>query len=979
MLKSGCKASPRIPSRSSQACRVRPGFCSAVRQSYRTVGWVVILLSWPITLHVARVNRAGAAEPDAPLRTLRLEARDLVTNVPVQGVLFQLNVAGGAKSELRTDGEGIARFEYRFPKTSGRHSFHITAHGEGLVPLFAQWFPKSDTSNPPEHLLFQTEKGTTLGGRVLDQDSQPLEGAVVVLNVSKRYSRSEQHVNIGYESIKTDASGRWSFTGVPEQPDSVEIAAYDYLHLTENSSFQLEPYRPISALRDGSAVLRLQRGTLIQGTVLAPDGQPVKGAKVAYGEGVGYGNSIPPLKTDDKGRFTLGIKPGTIATLVAQAPGFAPTLQHVKVGGQSLDAYLTLESPHSLRGQVVDPSGKPLARARVLVYWSGLEGSPRSSFGVASRAELTTNEAGRFEWKGAPSKGIMGEISKLGYTAKGPLSLATDVDQKIVLTTPTQVNAKVTDRDTGEPLSRFALTWAVAWEPGDPLIWQSGEQGDAGFKKSQGAFEGSISSRAHRYLIRVRAEGYLPEDSEPFSIDGSTLSLAFRLQKGEPIRGAVRNPDGSPARDGFVYLVPSHKEGWIDYLSLENDDVPARLRSYTTHVQIKGAGEFVLPPQKENFALLAITSAGYALAPRRDLLGAGVATLQLQPWARVTGTIQLDGKPAANLKLQGNDSEDASLVENMPRLVRQTYVKTDADGHFELPHVMAGPLRLAEYVTNGVYRRVWPVNRVTLDVEAGRTYDLNIGSSGRVVMGQLTRPRSDDWMIRKAEIVSRDKGADRPAKYGVELLEEGRFRAIDLQPGDYTLRVALHEPPPPNSCGWGRVLGEYHHNFTVPKGAEASDPPLDLGQIESVADEGPPLKVGDLAPDFTVKTLSGEELKLADYRGKYVLLDFWASWCAPCLAEMPNLQTIQDQYASDPRFVVIGLSLDEEPSRAASAVKALKLSWRQGIVEPDAPTIASYGASAIPATFLIGPDGRILARDLRGQKTRTAVVEALQR
>ena len=155
---------------------------------------------------------------------------------------------------------------------------------------------------------------------------------MVVASVKKGYPRSKQWVDVSYESTKTDAKGHWTFTGVPEQPDSVEIAAYDYLHLTEHASFQPEPYKPLSALRDGSAVLRLQRGTLVEGTVLAPDGQPVAGAEVSYGEGRGYGNAIPPLKSDAEGRFTLGIKPGTVSTLVAQAPGFGPTLQSSESG-----------------------------------------------------------------------------------------------------------------------------------------------------------------------------------------------------------------------------------------------------------------------------------------------------------------------------------------------------------------------------------------------------------------------------------------------------------------------------------------------------------------------------------------------------------------------------------------------------------------------------------------------------------------------
>ena len=296
------------------------------------------------------------------------------------------------KIEASSDADGIARFEYTFPEATGRHSFFITARRDGLVPLAARWIQESSSSTPPDRLLFQTEKGTTISGRVLDQDGQPLAGAVVVVSVKKDYPRSKQWVDVGYESTKTDAKGHWTFTGVPEQPDSVELAAYDYLHLTEHASFHPEPYKPLSALRDGSAVLRLQRGTLVEGTVLAPDGQPVAGAEVSYGEGRGYANAIPPLKSDAEGRFTLGIKPGSVATLVAQAPGFGPTLQRVKVGDGTLRTYLTLDSAHSFRGRVVDPSGKPIARARVLAFWSGPEGIPAL---VLRRGESAAVDHGR--------------------------------------------------------------------------------------------------------------------------------------------------------------------------------------------------------------------------------------------------------------------------------------------------------------------------------------------------------------------------------------------------------------------------------------------------------------------------------------------------------------------------------------------------------------------------------------------------------
>jgi hypothetical protein len=114
-----------------------------------------------------------------------------------------------------------------------------------------------------------------------------------------------------------------------------------------------------------------------------------------------------------------------------------------------------------------------------------------------------------------------------------------------------------------------------------------------------------------------------------------------------------------------------------------------------------------------------------------------------------------------------------------------------------------------QWVHNGVKGRIWPVVRATVDVQSGQTYDLKIGTSGRRIGGWLSLPQADVWMIRKADIVPKESKTDRPIAVGVEVLDEGRFRALDLQPGEYTLRIALYEPPPGDSCGWGPLLGEY--------------------------------------------------------------------------------------------------------------------------------------------------------------------------
>jgi peroxiredoxin len=229
-------------------------------------------------------------------------------------------------------------------------------------------------------------------------------------------------------------------------------------------------------------------------------------------------------------------------------------------------------------------------------------------------------------------------------------------------------------------------------------------------------------------------------------------------------------------------------------------------------------------------------------------------------------------------------------------------------------------------------------------------------------------------MVRKASIEQR--GLESPStSAGLHVLSDGRFRAQDLPPGDYILRVAIHEAPPENACGWGQLIASYAHEFTV--SGTARDAPLDLGSLQPAGLGGRPLKVGEVAPDFTVQTLDGKNLSLAQFKGKFVLLDFWATWCAPCVAEVPNLQAAHKAFGADTRLDMVSLSLDEKPADAASFVKSQKLHWRQAHIGPDSPVATDYGATAIPATFLIGPDGRILAKDLRGQEIMTAIAGAL--
>ncbi|MBW3599274.1 MAG: carboxypeptidase regulatory-like domain-containing protein, partial [Planctomycetes bacterium] len=549
------------------------------------------------------------------------------------------------------------------------------------------------------------------------------------------------------------------------------------------------------------------------------------------------------------------------------------------------------------------------------------------------------------------------------------------------------VRVRLAGRD--EPVADLQIQKGYRWSGREEISWQSeAYETERNYDKTTGVFkirmseiyDGDISWR-FRYPGYRDAVVAAPQNAtEPKSYD-------VTLERVAAFRGRVVSAEtGTPLEGVAVALVSKEDRLRVDhYVQFKH---PAEgLKEFTgVHVMTGADGGFELPrPENPEATDVVLTrpAGGFAYLPNiAHWLDAERIELPYPKHGDIEGTITIagEGAPGEILHAQwlppgGNESWDSPFGVG-------GQVTADADGRYRFAGLGPGRYRISrvrafDSPAGGGMSMYMQGEEVVLLPGQTLVHDIT-QSAGFIVSGQTLDPGGKPLgdCIVTASIANEETGRNDRID-AVRADEQGRFTFRHLPAGRYQFSADHYSITDSQRCGLGGQDYRGAEDLRVASDAKVAiklQSTLGSGLAESGS------LAGSIPPDFTGKPLDAEQaFTLSETWGKVVAIDFWATWCGPCMAVMPQMKELHEKYKDRDEVIFITVSLDQDEEQLRDTLKEKGLDFPvifSGEGWND-PISRSFGVTSIPSSFVIGRDGRFAAENVPGADLAAAVEEAL--
>jgi len=987
----------------------------------------------PVEVRVGIDPSPETTGTNAEIRTLTVTVLDAGTGQPLPGAEVFVPYIGEwnkPRPKRLTDGQG--KFVLRFvsvPKEQRRQmsNFGVSAISQDHAQRSIMWTSSAGDvyEGMPQEITLKLENGIPIGGVVQDERGQPLAGVRVLLSGSdyrgftmgNSERKTHEYSEVSQSDKKspaavTDASGRWNFAHFPSDLERVEVTfirpdeAQESFSTPSDDYFRQRPLISFTELKAQTAVTKLSDGVTVRGMVVDEAGHPLSGVKVK--EGYGHGNivRVSEFTTGADGRFERTHRAPRQWIYTASRADRATASVVAQVEPSMAEVRLVLPLAKPVRLRVVDETDKPIpdAEFRLDTY--------RTEAQILDW-ERKTDAEGMAIWTNAPTAPVTLYASSESLGANRKVKIAPgETEERVVLSRVAAekitVRAKAVNAATRKPVK--VQTVSVNYEGGGSPFNRLAEPNAEEFSVEIRRADFRVGMYPS-YKLKLDADGYesLTTESMDYDEGNQELELALNISGGVG-ELTVLQPDGTPAAGARLWARETSDGGSLF--------INAPGRYYGDRLAKEQAGDdgrIKLPGAPKDAPVVIAHASGFLDTTIEEINRS--REVRLKPFGTIEGRLLVAGKPKSGANVMLNTlSWSPSLGFHL-----SYSAKTGEDGQFTFTQVPPGEFKLYRWMPHsarsGMGRPITETYQMPITVKAGETNRLDYASTGRAVIGQAAadkpeiavdwlnddhvlslklpgvaatpRPNREDYAtfeaFRQANEASfrsaaQLKSASAARTYQLMFETDGSFRVEDVPSGTYELRIRVTKPaegqrastlPRPED-----ELGSLIREVVVPEGKE----PFDLGTIVVTMKSDGGVKKSALV-DLTVQTLNGKPLKLADYRGRHLLVVFWAAWSERCTEQLAEFKKLRSEYGSGAQLEILGVSVDDDLDSTRKAVDARSYTWSQAWLDAEgrAKATAAFAVDTLPAVFLLDTEGRIVNRDLEGERLRAALRRALQK